>query len=42
MTPVIHPRTRSRLAAIGSLLWLTREPASIEALVREYLRECGR
>lgn len=31
-----------RLRVIASLLWLTREPGSIEALVREYLREVGR
>ncbi len=42
MTPTIHPRTRARLRVIASLLWLTREPASIAALVRQYLRECGR
>lgn len=28
MTPA--PRTRSRLRVIASLLWLTREPGSIE------------
>lgn len=38
----LHPRTRSRLRVIASCLWLTREPASISALVRQYLKECGR
>ncbi len=42
MTFGLHPGTRRRLAAICGLMSLTREPGSIEALVREYLREVGR
>ncbi len=38
----MHPRTRSRLRVIASCLLLTRDPASIEALVRQYLREVAR